>query len=99
MCRNPQRSWCRKADRIIAASRFFSRHIERWGVPDRKIVVIPNGVEVDGQVSQGPALAARSGAIRLISYGRLLAWKGFDKVIRLAAERPSLSLTLIGSGP
>ena len=92
------RSWAYlRAGLVIAPSKFLASLLARWGVPDDRIRIIYNAVEL-------PASAPRSSReehskIRVASVGRLVAWKRFDLLLEACAELPAAELTIIGQGP
>jgi glycosyltransferase involved in cell wall biosynthesis len=90
------------AGSIFAAnSVFLKRKAAEAGIPAERIRVVRN------QVNGGFLRAARSrpyggGALKLISVGRLIPWKGHEHLIRalplVAAELPGVELSLVGEG-
>ncbi len=91
-------------DRIICISeavRDSMRSWQRW-IPEERLVVVENGVPLE------PFRAARGlrreagaeGALRLISVGRLIPKKGFDRAIEILAGLKDLewTYTLVGEG-
>ena len=99
----------RAADRLLVVSEDLGRlAVSEYGADPARVTAIANGC--DANVFH---LADRSGArdalgiasdARLIVYaGRLVAEKGIRELIaasrRIAAERPSVELALIGGGP
>jgi phosphatidylinositol alpha-1,6-mannosyltransferase len=86
----------RRADVIIANSSFTRGLLERAGVGG-EIAVVALGVDM------APVIPARGMEPTLLSVGRLVARKGFDRVIdalpALLAEFPSLRYEIVGGGP
>jgi glycogen(starch) synthase len=114
----PFRGWvragCRAADRVIATDAAMTAEVARTlGIDPRRVVVIPNGIDVEnirGLVSldELPALAERwpaltSDGFRGISVGRLESNKGFDVLLRglanMATDMPGKwSWFIVGDG-
>ena len=97
----------RGADRVLVPSRFLRNVVESWGVPSDRIEVVYNGVK-DATLSPDDARQARrrlglGDETIILSSGRLVPWKGFDTLVRLAAamklHRPELRWIIVGSGP
>jgi phosphatidylinositol alpha-1,6-mannosyltransferase len=86
----------RRADAIIANSRFTSGLLRRAGVTG-DIHVVSLGVDM------APIPPARAANPVVLSVGRLVARKGFDRVIdalpALCAQFPALRYEIAGSGP
>lgn len=82
---------------IVAISYTHREHMLRLGVPDDKIVVIPNSV---GEIRE--TLGSRTQQPRVLSVGRLVPMKGHDILIRAFEEVrqvfPKSTLTIIGGG-
>jgi len=91
-----------RASRVMAAnSQTAIRYAVDQGVPAARLFLLPNVVDT-GQFS--PARCPGDPAIRLISVGRLIPSKRFDRFISLVAHlRQELHLeitgTLVGAGP
>lgn len=85
-----------QADVIIANSRFTRGLLEQAGVRG-EIAVVALGVDMQ------PVIPARAGEPTVLSVGRLVARKGFDRVIdalpALCAEFPQLRYEIVGGGP
>lgn len=92
------------ADRIVPNSRVLARQlVDGFGILAGKVVVIPNPVDLEEIATQGN-LARDPGvdqALPIIAgMGRLSREKGFDLLIRAAAEiRAPFRMVLMGEGP
>lgn len=96
------RSWyVKQAEKIITPSEYLKRTVIGWGVSEGKCVVIYNAVEVQPQPSKALTLPLnfRNGQLRVVTVGRLVPWKGIDKIIRAIVTLPKVTLTVIGDGP
>ncbi|HEY4474190.1 MAG TPA: glycosyltransferase family 4 protein [Candidatus Paceibacterota bacterium] len=100
-----ERLVARSATAVIVPSKYLGKLVRAWGVPQKNIKLIYNGIEAMG--STGNKLVLR-GLINfhgklLISVGRLVPWKGFMGLIetmpRLRKRFPDLKLLIVGSGP
>lgn len=95
----------RGADRIVPNSAAMGRQfVDRFGIPERKVAVIPNPVDIDTIAAlsrEGEEVGGVIGAPAVIvGMGRLSRQKGFDILMRAMAEvRPRASLVLVGEGP
>lgn len=95
----PFRAWvkqgCRAADAVIATDRSMRSELVRLlGLPEEKVVVVPNGVDLDEiddlvdpdvQVelfARFPHLVGGSATLKGISVGRLEQNKGFEHLVR-----------------
>lgn len=99
-----ERFTARRAVRIIVPSQYLKRVVSLWGVPTRKIAVIPNAVSVGGHIPDRRSLRKMAeGGKMLVSAGRLVPWKGFPALIEVMDEVrkkfPDAVLLIIGSGP
>jgi glycosyltransferase involved in cell wall biosynthesis len=88
----------RHATKIIVPSNYLKGIISAWGIPPAKIEVIYNSISL-------PVLQ-KSFEVReasIVSSGRLVPWKGMEKVIDAVAEVQkeilSVTLTIVGDGP
>lgn len=94
-----------RAIRVVVPSKYLGKILSAWGISNKKITVIYNGIESLGDVGNKPVLR---GLIKfhgklIVSIGRLVPWKGFDTLITLLPELqktfPGVKLLIIGSGP
>ncbi len=93
-----QRFVYRRADRVIAPSRYLVGVARSWGVSENRIRLIYNGVRL-------PEIAAEHGKFphRIVAAGRLVPWKNFDVLLKAMPQVldrfPDASLLIAGDGP
>lgn len=97
----------RGADHVLPVTEVLAEHLRRTGVPDERIVVIPNAIDPQ----RFPDDVVREDAKRRLGLkdklvlgftGFMREWHGLDHVIDLLAELDggnSLHLLLVGDGP
>ena len=91
------------ADRMVAINEAIVTELNQAGVAQKRIVVIPNGVETD-KIEQKRAYRIDD-TVTLVSMGRLHPQKGFDVLLpalkRIIHDRPDVGwrLWLLGDGP
>jgi glycosyltransferase involved in cell wall biosynthesis len=88
--------------RHVAVSRFVARRLhERFSVPMRRIVVIPNAVEPPPAVAPGAPLRAELAGDRplALTVARLDAQKGIVHLVDAAALVPDVAFAIAGDGP
>ncbi len=88
----------RHATVAVALTNDIAQHLRtRWRVPTTR--VIPNGVELPGQMIARPPGQREK---RIVAMGRLNRQKGFDRLIsafaEIAAEWPDWKLRILGEG-
>ncbi len=95
----------RLAHMVIAPSVYLKGIAVGWGVPEKKIRVVYNAVEVPEKVEDRVHARERlqlTGSI-VVSAGRLVPWKGFTVLMEAFADLkkriPDALLVIIGSGP
>jgi len=90
-----------RADGLIAVSQFEADHFAAsLGVSRDRIVVVPNGAEIETGLTATPPPPSRP---VILSVGRLERYKGHHRVITAFAEvlkrRPEARLRILGEGP
>jgi D-inositol-3-phosphate glycosyltransferase len=91
----------RECARVLATCSDEVAELRAMGVPEDRISVVPCGVDPEdfAPVHEGAASGAERGRPRrLLSVGRLVPRKGFDRAVRALAEIPDTEL-LIAGGP
>jgi len=100
----------RRLDRVICVSRGLREVCSAYGVPEKILRVIPNGVDVSDFTWNGNTPPAEKlgidtrGRTVLITVGRLVPKKGVDRFVRdilpeLAAKEPGILYLVAGDGP
>lgn len=96
------------AKKVISVNRYEVKALtQRYRVPPRKIVVIPNGVDENRfhtpQMHKSTLLNEWADKKIILSGGVLARWKGFDYLIRamksVINERDDARLAITGNGP
>lgn len=89
----------------IAVSGTVAERLRAWGVPDRRIVLIPNGIDAaELRFDQRLRLAARErlgiapDAVVVGGLGRLEPTKRFERLIEAIRTIPGVTLLLAGDG-
>ncbi|WP_405838590.1 glycosyltransferase [Streptomyces platensis] len=90
----------------VAVSDTVAARLRRWGVPEQRIHVVPNGIEAH-RFGFDPAVRAlvrtRLGlpldAFVVGGAGRLVPGKRFDVLVRAVTQLPGVHLLLAGAGP
>jgi glycosyltransferase involved in cell wall biosynthesis len=108
----PWRMWMERwgtarADRITCVSQSVANHCRRYGFPQEKLVVIPNGVDLARLSRLEPAdlctLGVSPGHKTLLFAGRLDRQKGIDAFLPIATkileEFPDWEWVVVGDGP
>lgn len=99
-------AWC-GADIVLPVTRVLAGHVSAYGVPEKRIAVIPNGInEAHFAVAPAPTLAKAerglAGKLVLGFTGFVRDWHGVDRVIAWMAtpDAPSNAhLVIVGDGP
>ena len=100
-----QRRICREAAAVIVPSRYLAGLVMGWGIPEDRIHVIANGIEMPRSTVSKEEARKRigiSGNI-ILSAGRLVPWKGFLMLIKLMPQllqtNQFFRLVIMGDGP
>ena len=96
----------RRADRVICQTQSMADDLaQELGVPENRLVVLPNPVDVEeirASVGLNPAPQTSPGP-HLLAIGRLAPEKGFDSLLNVMVsvrkEFPKASLQIAGKGP
>lgn len=96
----------RGADYVLPVTHVLAERVKLAGVPDARIVVIPNGINPE-RFSEIPKIDAAKAALglpgRLVLgfVGFMREWHGIERVIDLVADDrdKNLHLLLVGDGP
>lgn len=107
LLRRAQSLVARRVDRVIVPSRFLETVVTGWGVPDNRVQVVLNSLPRSERTpldrSHAKERLGWNDHMVVFSAGRLVPWKGFDALIRLAGkmkdELPALRWVIAGSGP
>lgn len=90
----------------VAVSETVATRLRTWGVPDRRIHVVPNGIDAaqfrycaDRRRRTRTHLALAPDTFVVGAVGRLVPGKRFDLLLRAMAETPGAHLLLVGDGP
>ena len=86
-----QSRFMQKYSKVFTPSAYLKEVVINWGVPDERLSVIPNAVQIPSSNSQSPE-------VDLVCVARLVPWKGIFELVRLAVDQ-GWSLALIGDGP
>ena len=90
-----------QASHIITPTRMISADLNnRWKVSDKKLVVLPNPVDVKMLRKRASIIKRHPGeGKRFVASGRLVEQKGFDQLINWLREMPSNThVTIFGEG-
>ncbi len=102
-----QRFYVSRAEAIIAPSQYFKGIISSWGIPQDRIEVIYNAIDVS---KYDPACSKENARRRLgldgkviLTVARLTPWKGVDRIIKVLPEIQGqmnrANLVVVGDGP
>jgi glycosyltransferase involved in cell wall biosynthesis len=100
----PRRLICRavrRAHGTVTVSAALKARLVGWGADERRITVLPNGVDLSmfRPLDREQARRALGLAPPLLVYvGRLTALKGIDLALRALQELPAMRLVLVGGG-
>jgi len=94
----------RLCDRVVCNSQAAAAQLVNRGLPNRKVVVIPNGLPPEAFADAEPALPRSPGVVRVGMIGRMNdPVKNYPAFLgaaaKLAAKFPMLEFLLVGDGP
>jgi glycosyltransferase involved in cell wall biosynthesis len=88
----------RSADAVITPSQYLQRIVTGWGGDPRRLHVIYNAVDPEPETPFLPVLPPFSG-YTVVTVGRLVPWKGIDRLLHVIAALPGVRLIVVGDGP
>lgn len=93
----------RHADKVLTLTRYVrDSMLERYSVEDDRIEVIPHGIFGGENRPAQPRTRDRSRPLRLLFFGRILAYKGLSVLLdafrRLNEAQEAVELTIAGAG-
>jgi glycosyltransferase involved in cell wall biosynthesis len=82
----------RRSRLVIVPSRYVAGLVNRWGISEERIRIVPNAA---------PALTLSRSPRRprALFAGRLVRWKHLDHVLRVLPKLPALGFDIVGTGP
>lgn len=86
-----------QTERIIVPSRYLSQWVRKWGIPDERLTVIYNSVQVPSAIE--PAPVPVTCPIKIATVGRLVSWKCVDSIIAAVGRMEDVGLVICGDGP
>jgi len=103
LLRKIQKWVCGRAEKIIVPSEYLKKIVVGWGVEEKKIRVIYNAFNKDS-CQPSPLRVLRGFGLNqektILSVGRLVPWKGFERLLELMTEMPEgITLKIVGDGP
>jgi glycosyltransferase involved in cell wall biosynthesis len=92
------------ADLVITPSKYFQKLVSGWIKNPAKVHCIYNGISLvmpakAGIQPTGSQIKFGMTKKTILSVGRLVPWKGFDKLIELMKDLPDWKLVIVGDGP
>lgn len=106
LARWAERTAWRGADVVLPVTQVLADDVRRAGVPEDRIVVVPNGIDLDRfRPVTGDAVRARlglDGRLVLGFVGFVRDWHRLDRVVAMLprlAERMDAHLLVVGDGP
>ncbi len=85
----------KRADMVITPSDYFKDIVTSWGTVKKKVHTIYNGVNLDIELTQ----KHKPGPLTMVTAGRLVSWKGIDRLIDAMQELSVWHLVILGDGP
>jgi len=87
----------RQADLVVTPSYYLRRIVIGWGVSEERVHVIYNALEP--QDNAEPARLPAFPGPTVVTVGRLVSWKGIDRLLKVITGLPNVRLIVIGDGP
>lgn len=99
---------CLRATRVIVPSEFLRSNIVLWGVPEDRIQVVHNAIDVQAlkttetkqsDLTEFIEEQKKKGMRIIVASGRLVNWKRTDMIIRAMDKADDVMLFVVGDGP
>jgi glycosyltransferase involved in cell wall biosynthesis len=96
---------CKGAHAVIVPSEYLGQIVQGWGIPPEKIKVIYNGTDFQPSTLSKEEARKKLGITGnvILSAGRLVPWKGFRMLIKIAPKLASINhffqIIIVGDGP
>lgn len=87
----------RQANIVFTPSHYLRRIVAGWGVSENRLLVIYNALEPQEEVE--PASLPTFSGSTVLTIGRLVPWKGINRLIKVVAGLPNVRLVVVGDGP
>ncbi len=91
----------RSADAVLPVTHVLARSVTEYGVPMSRITVIPNGInpkQFNAVII--PDRARDTNEPLVIGFiGFIRAWNALDRIVDFIANKPNLTLLIVGDGP
>lgn len=94
--------WVKQSDAVIIPCAYFKPILQKWGVPEQKIIIIYNAdIKITAVYHDKPQLLQQLDTTQpvLVAVGRLYPYKNFDAIIKTMHALPEAHLFIIGDGP
>lgn len=96
-----ERVVAQNAERIIVPSEYLRTIVVKWGVSAKQVQVIYNAFQAPIISKTREEIRRERGLLSplVVSAGRLVPWKGFQRVIETVGDIPDIHLVIVGEGP
>lgn len=91
--------WIREADWVIVPCRYLESWVQGLGVPETKISIIYNAVEIPNRIEAARLPLRTPTKIIIITVCRLIPVKRVEQIIRIVALLDGAGLVIVGDGP
>jgi glycosyltransferase involved in cell wall biosynthesis len=88
----------RCADVVVTPSQYLRQIVTGWGVDPRRLHVVYNALESEPNCEIPAELPSFEG-YTVVTVGRLVPWKGIDRLLRVLADLANARLIVVGDGP
>ena len=86
-----------RADLVLTPSRYLRHIVGGWGIDADRLHVIYNTEQPPPAPEPAPLPPYEGSTV--VTVGRLVPWKGVDRLLRVVADLPQVRLLVVGDGP